>query len=143
MYYIVQTEVGKMNDWGKIQNLINHLIFIQRSKGIKAFFTKIFTRSKLIDETLTSLAEFESEELYFDNTNQKDYRDLFSMRGGCFQPYIDKEINNRIVYPTKEMSRLISFFESRRTKAVESLVVLIAATLGGGVGALLTVLLTE
>ena len=142
-YYIVQTEVEKAHDWGKIQNLINQLIFIQRSKGIKAFSTKIFTLSKLIDETLTSLAEFESEELYFDNTNQKDYRDLFSMREGCFQPYIDKEINNRIVYPTKEMSRLISFFESRRTKAVESLVVLIAAILAGGVGALLTILLTE
>lgn len=142
-YYIVQTDVERMNDWGKIQNLINQLIFIQRSKGVKAFFTKIFTLSKLIDETLTSLAEFESEELYFNNTNQKDYRDLFSMRDGCFQPYIDKEINDRIVYPTKEVSRLISFFESRRTKAVESLVVLIAATLGGGVGALLTILLAE
>lgn len=142
-YYIVQTEVGKMHDWEKIRNLVDQLIFIQRSNGVKAFFTKIFTRSKLIDETLTSLAEFESEELYFDNTNQKDYRDLFSMMEGCFQPYIDKEINNRIVYPTKEMSRLISFFESRRTKAVESLVVLIAATLGGGVGALLTILLAE
>ncbi len=142
-YYLVQIEVEKMRDWEKIQNLIDQLIFIQRSNGVKAFFTKIFTRSKLIDETLTSLAEFESEELYFNNTNQKDYRDFLSIGDVCFQPYIDKQINDRTVYPTNEMSRLISFFESRRTKAVESLVVLIAAILAGGVGALLTILLTE
>lgn len=142
-YYVVQTEVEKMHDWRKIQNLVEQLISIQRAQRVKAFFARIFTLPKLINETLISLTEFESKGLYFENANQKHYRDLFSARNAYFQIHIDKEMKDRIAYPTKEMSRLIGFFEGRRTKAVESLVVLIAAILGGAVGALLMILATR
>ena len=138
-YSIVQSENYNMKSWIEIENLIDQLISIQRAKHFRGFFKRLFSRSKLIDEALTSLVEFESEELWFKNSLQKRYRGLFSMGSVCFQGYIDRELKNRTVYPVKEITRLIDFFESRREKTIESLVVLIAAILGGAVGALLTI----
>ena len=120
------------------------MISIQRTKGIKNFFKKLFIRSELINEALVSLTEFESKDLYSQNIIQRDYSDLYSDKEEKhFQPFIDKELEERVDYPTKEMSQLVAFFESRRIKALEVLIFLVSAIIGGTVGALLTILLAK
>ncbi len=129
-YKIVQREVVKMNDWQKIQKLAEDLVSIQRMMGIKGFRKK-FELSKRIKEAFTSIVEFESDEIFFNNIRQKDYRDIYSNKkiDTCFQSYIDNKIKEQFIYPTEKTVQLISFFESRRTKIIENLVIFISAVI--------------
>jgi len=143
-YSIVQLGVVKIGDWIRIQDLVDELISIQRMKGIRGFLKRVFERSKLINEAFTSIAEFESEEFEYQGFIQTRYGSVCSGREGAyFQSYIDNQIQERISCPTKEVGQLISFFEGRRVKSVETLVLLGSAILGGAIGALLTILLSK
>lgn len=143
-YYIQQGEVGKIHDWNDIAQRIDQLIAIQRMGGIKAFLQGLFVRPRLIQEAVTALVEFEAKELEVRQDIQRDYKDLwFGREELYFQSYIDRRVEERMSYPTEEARQLISFFEGRRVKSVEILVVLGSAMLGGGIGALLTKLLSK
>lgn len=142
-YDVVQSEVVKMFDWEPIQDSVSELIAVQRLKGIKGIWKKVFVLSKLINEAFTAIAGFESGDICINNITQRDYRDIYLGREEqYFQSDIDKQMKERFVYPTKQTGELISFFESRRVKSVEILVVLTSAILGGVIGALLTILLS-
>jgi len=143
-YDIVQSEVVKVHEWGKITNFIIQLNNILRLKGIVGIWKRLFMRSKLLNEVFTTVVEFESEELFDNNNIQSDYRDIyFKGEEHYFQSDIDKQIKERFVYPTKQIYQLIEFLESRRLRSVENLVILISAILGGAIGAILIILLSN
>jgi len=143
-YNIVQLEVVKMHDWEKIEKLVEDLVSAQRMTGVKGFLKK-FVLSKRINEAFTSIAEFESDEIFFNSIKQKDYRDIYSDKKieTYFQSYIDNEIKEQLTYPTKQTFQLISFFERRRIKNIENFMILISAVIGGVIGSLLTILLSK
>lgn len=143
-YNVVQSEVERMFDWEPLQDSVTKLVGIQRMNGIKGIWKRAFVRSKLINENFPNIAEFEGNDIYVQNIIQKDYRNIYlDRKNEYFRYYVDNQIKERFIYPTKEMHQLISFFESRRAKSVEVFVVLISAILGGSIGALLTILLTK
>ena len=85
----------------------------------------------------------QNEELFDNNNIQSDYRNIYKKEEHYFQSDIDKQIKERFVYPTKQIYQLIEFLESRRLRSVENLVVLISAILGGAIGAILIILLSN
>ncbi len=138
-YGVVRSEVERMFNWEPLQDSVTKLVGIQRMKGIKGVWKRMFVRSKLINECFTTIAEFEARDLISNNITQISYRDIYLDREKeYFQSYIDKKMKELFIYPTKETRELISFFESRRVKSVEVFVVLISAVVGGVIGALLT-----
>lgn len=142
-YDIVQSEVVKMHEWSKIVDSITQLNNILRLRGIMGVWKRLFTRSKLLNEVFSTVVEFESEELFDNNNIQSDYRNIYKKEEHYFQSDIDKQIKERFVYPTKQIYQLIEFLESRRLRSVENLVVLISAILGGAIGAILIILLSN
>lgn len=143
-YYVVQTEVVKMNKWTLIENLVKQLIDIHRKGGIRNFIRKIFVSHKELNEAFISIAEFESNELFLHSVITRNYRNVYSGNiDTYFQPYIDQEIKGSSAYPTKQANQLMSLFESRRIKRVEIFVLLISAMIGGVIGSLVTILLSK
>lgn len=143
-YFIVQREVGKINDWIRIQGIVDQLITIERMKRVKGFLEGVFTRSKLISEAFTAIAEFQSNEIDLHHDIQTHHRHIRSGRKELyFESEIDDEIKERMSYPTKEIRELVSFFESRRARTIETLVVLGSAIVGGAIGGLLAILLSN
>jgi len=76
-YAVVQSGVVKMYDWEPIQDSVSELIAVQRLKGIKGIWKKVFVLSKLINEAFTAIAEFESGDICINNIAQRDYRDIY------------------------------------------------------------------
>jgi len=143
-YYIVQTEVLKMKNWNNIEQLENKLISIQKEKGIKGILKRIFSCSKLLNDAFISVAEFESEELYFQNFIQEHFRYIYSKKEeSVFKYFLRNEIDEKFTYPVKQLIQLLTLFESRRTKSIEILVVLLSAIIGGAIGSLLTLIVTR
>lgn len=139
-YKYVSFRNEKMHHWSEIQVLLNKLVAIQKIKGIKGFWQKLFKRSSLIGDVFTELAEFEGNDIELSGLRQNEYNEIYHVKDQTFfQPFIDNELNEQINYPIKQISQLVTFFESRRVKSVELLIVLVAALIGGAIGALLTI----
>lgn len=137
-YNIVQREVVKNHDWVEIQNLIGDLVSDHQLTGVKGFL-KNLVLSKRINDAFISIAGFEVDKIFSNYVQQRDYRDIYSEEKieTYFQSYIDNKIKRQFTHPTKQPLQLISFFESRRTKVVEYLVIFISAVICVVIGWLL------
>ncbi|MBA7492338.1 hypothetical protein ES702_02888 [subsurface metagenome] len=144
-YKIVQLEVVKMHNWERIEKLTEDLVSIQRITWVKSFLKKVFILPKHINEAFISIAEFESDEIFFNSTIQNDYRYFYSDKkvDTYFQSYIDNRIKEKLTYPAKQRFQLISFFEGRRIKSVENFVIFITAIISAVIGGVIVVLLTK
>lgn len=140
-YKCVQTRNAKMVDWQIIQEDLNSLLEIQNKKGLKGFFTRFIKRPKLIGKLFTDVATFEGSDIFKSGLQQNEYKSTFSVNDEIFfKNLIDKELEEKLDYPVKQTTELIQFFEGRRVQSLELVTALIAAVLGGVIGAMLTIL---
>ncbi|MEZ4866736.1 MAG: hypothetical protein R3C14_35780 [Caldilineaceae bacterium] len=130
-------------EWSKVKGIFDQIIQIQKRKDIFGSLSRYFSSSKLRDAFI-SIAEFESEQLFYSTQIEDSYRNTYSSERPSLvlKKYVDDTIQSRVEYPTRSLLELANLFEGRREKAVESVIVLISAILGGVVGALLTVFFT-
>jgi hypothetical protein len=143
-YMHIQMRNIKMHFWENIQENLDKLLAIQEEKGIKGFKDRLLKRSHLISQLFTGISNFEGLDIWTSSLRQNAYRETFSIKEQIiFQTFIDKELEDKMNYPAKQTSDLVSFFENRRVKDVEYFIVLIAAILGGTIGAILTILFQD
>jgi len=140
-YYAYQQEkVSKINEWQKIQNKLNRLLKIEKTKGIVGIYKKFFQRQGLIGKLFIALITFEGENIFNNNFYKNNYNQTFLIDEGVyFKKFIDKEIEEIQDYPIKQTTELINFLESRRVKSVELTMAIIAAIIGGAIGSLITI----
>ncbi|MDP2541005.1 hypothetical protein CSC81_14675 [Tenacibaculum discolor] len=139
-YLYIQIRNNKIYKWESVQENLTDLLKIQNTPGIKGFFKKLFKRQQLIGELFTDVATFEGESIQYDAFRQNTYNETFSLKDQTFfKSFIDKELEEKMDYPVKQTSDLITFFESRRVKSMEFIIALIASLLGGAIGAILTI----
>lgn len=140
VYKYISIRVEKMYQWSEIQTLVERLVTIQKTNGIIGIWQKIYTRSSLIGNVYTELAEFESKSISVAGLRQKEYNEIYRVKDELFfQNFIDNELNEHINYPSKQMAELVSFFESRRVKNIELIIAIFASLIGGAIGAMLTI----
>lgn len=139
-YKTIQTRNAKMHAWQEINSSLDSLIEIQNTNGIKGVIKRYFKRQKLISKLYTDIVTFEGRSIYINGLQQNEYNDTFSTKDEIFfKSLIDKELEEKLDYPIKQTTDLIQFFESRRVKNLELTTSLIAAILGGLIGALITI----
>lgn len=139
-YKCIQTRNAKMDNWQTIQDNLNSLLEMQNAKGLKGISQRLFNRPRLIGKIFTDIATFEGSDIFKSGMQQNEYNGTFSVKDEIFfKTLIDKELEEKIDYPVKQTTDLIHFFESRRVKSLELITALIAAILGGAIGALLTI----
>lgn len=144
-YNVIQERVLTRRSWDEVNDIIiDRLISMQRSEGVRGFSERLLKGPRLISEALILIAEFESEYLRSDSVRRREYIDLYQKSPeSCVKHLIDKEIQNQYIYPTEQMRALINQFESRRANITEVLFVLLSAILGGVIGSLITIFLSR
>lgn len=141
-YKFNQGRSKKIRKWSQIDTIIEELNSIQGMKGIKGGFKRTFCRNKIISQAITAIAELETDIISLKDFIQVSLDSIYSGKEVIiFKTDIDKAIQLDYSYPTKEMTQLLNFFEQRRVKSLEMLIVIISAIIGGSIGALITILL--
>lgn len=143
-YKLVQLHRRRSLEWNEIRSSLTGLIELQKNNGWKSYFDRIAKSQTAINKIFIDIANFESRDMGLESFTREEYEALFVSEVSAVIKYdVDKEINNRLQYPTQEMSKLVQFFEDRRNRAVETLVIIIAAILGGVVGSGITIAFTS
>ncbi|WP_288984692.1 hypothetical protein [uncultured Flavobacterium sp.] len=141
-YSSQQDKVYRIRTWNSLQKKLNKLLKIQESTGLYGFYNKFFIRPKLISKLFTDIAAFEVQSTYGNNYHQNNYKHAFLIEDEIFfKTFIDKDLEEKDEYPIKQVTDLISFFESRRVKSLELTMAIIAAIIGGAIGSILTIYL--
>jgi hypothetical protein len=147
-YYVQNNRDIHLRKWFEISGALENLIVMARTTGVKGFWNRMVRVFWLIRDLLVSLTEFESSLLISQYYYQKGLDELH--RGGNKPPlasYIRDIMKDLPSFPTDQIRQLISLFESRREKALEGVLLLASALIGGVVGgiagSLLTILLSK
>jgi hypothetical protein len=139
-YKYIQLRQAKMHSWAAIQNLLQELQEMQTAKGIKGYFSRLFKRPALIGKLFTDLAGFEAGDIFDEKILQNEYDEVYRIKDELyFKTFIDKEFRQKYEYPVKQITDLVKFYEGRRVKSVELIIAIIAAILGGAIGAMVTI----
>jgi hypothetical protein len=143
IYYLVQQhESEKIFAWTRISTLLQSLVELHQRRGLRAFFTRTFKSSRLVNDTFVSLAEFEGNAVLEDNILRNSYRDTYTSDTTPFlREIVEGKMDERASYPTEQVRSLLQLFETRRLSAAQLRVVLISAISGGAFGALITALI--
>ena len=103
-----------------------------------------FSLSKELNDAITGLANFKSRQIGEESYLQKYHRSIYSHGlQTVFRSFVDEEMKDQFPYPTDEYARITEFLEARRVKSVESFFVIVAAIIGGVVGSLVTIYLSN
>lgn len=142
-YRLAQLHRRRSLEWNDIRVSLTKLIDLQKNSGWKSHLNRMLKSQTAISRIFIDIADFESRDMGLESFTRDEYEALFISEVSAVIKYdVDKEIKNKIQYPTQEISRLVQFFEDRRNGSVETLVVIVAAILGGVVGALITAAFT-
>ena len=139
-YKYVQIRQERMHAWQVIQTSLTELQRMQNASGVKAYFNRFFKRPSLIGKLFTDLATFEAKDIFNDRIRQNEYNEVYRLKDETFfKTFIDKEFEEKYHYPVKQITELVKFYEGRRVKSVELVIAIVAAILGGAIGAFLTI----
>jgi len=143
-YSVVNQQDIRVHEWVETNKVLEKLITVQNMTGARGLVGRFFGCGGLISKALTDLAVFLARGLQLTEGNNKKFEDVYRYRKQpAIQSFVEKEIKHPYYFPAREYSDLVSFYERRRSKTLEILIVLVSTVLGGSIGALLTLLLTK
>lgn len=140
-YDIKDADRHRILRWREIREKMSSLTEHFGTTGFLANFRSIGSISRLITELYESVTQVEINEIFNDSFIKETYQYIYGRDESTYlEDFIKSEIDNRPIFPTKQVTNLLSLFESRRSKSVELLVFLAAAVCGGAVGSFITLL---
>lgn len=143
-YYITNGDVIRMYEWEKIQTLLDNLIELNKTRGLKYTWFRITQVYKLIQDITVILTEFEIYDIDFKFEINKELKNINRERSeGYLNEYLSDEINELRSYPTKQVKEVLNLIEDRRSKRIENLIALISALIGGIIGSLITLFFSK
>jgi len=143
-YEIIQSRSIKIRKWEQIDEMLRNIIPEDRKKHIWDSFLEFINYSGKLRKLFIAIAIFERDLIFAKEAIRRDYKDVYSNRWAShFQNFIDKVMKEDETYPTKEIIQLLSYLEDKRAKNMELLTMFFPAIIGGGIGALITLLLTK
>lgn len=143
-YHINNGDLIRMQQWENLQALLAELIELNKTTGLKYTWFRITQVYGLIQEITIMLTEFESADIDFKYEINKEFRDINRERTeGYLNEYLKEEINEIRNYPTNQVREILNLIENRRSKRIENLIAIFSALIGGIVGSLITLFLSN
>jgi hypothetical protein len=137
-YWINATEAQSIRGWSEIQDQIETLLEQTEKQGVWHRLLTKLKRSRLLHDVFTSLIGFDVSRTFMLNDREQSCRQTYASSAGFIRSFVDTEMADAVQFPTKQITTLVGFLEQRRSKAVELLIVLIAAVVGGIAGAMIS-----
>ncbi|MDT9722801.1 hypothetical protein QVE09_28300 [Paenibacillus sp. ClWae2A] len=116
--------------WMVIESNLDTLVEIKKNRK---HFKNFFETNKIINELFINISYFEKDQIIYKSYIQKSKRSITH-----FIFYIDREIDERINYPTKQVTEFIKLYENQKLNVYVMSATVIAAVSGGLIGALIT-----
>ncbi|MEF3351802.1 hypothetical protein PV403_01305 [Paenibacillus sp. GYB006] len=116
--------------WSMIERNLDTLVEIKKDRKQ---FKNFFKTNKIINELFINISYFEKDQIIYKSYIQKSKRNITH-----FILYIDREIDERINFPTKQVTELIKLYENQKLNVYVMSATVIAAVSGGLLGALIT-----
>jgi hypothetical protein len=142
-YRMTNWAVRQMHSWSDLETAFDGLLGLYQAKGPRGLWGTLVPAYKRVHDVVVALSQFEGNQLWMMHDLRQEYRDLSAKER---EPYLDAYLQKRMAdfpsYPTKQLGDVVALLEGRRSKAVENFFVIIAAILGGIIGALVTLAIT-
>lgn len=143
-YYLTKRyHMQNLNAWISIEEKSNEIFRKENNNILKKIFN-IFSDGKNIEDLVLQMSKFESERLHKNTITQKAISEILNIERTVF---LEKEIkgltDEEYVYPVKQLRELISFFDSQRSRIMNSIAVIFAAIMGGIIGSLFTIFFSQ
>jgi len=103
----------------------------------------LFLLPSKIRNSVISIAEYETSNIWTDYFINRDYKYLARIEKPLIDSYFKELFDEFAKYPLKQLREIIDFLERCRTKTVEMIIIILAALIGGSVGALITFFFTQ
>jgi len=143
-YEIGRLRLLKMRRWVRFEEMLDAIIPENKKKGIMNRFLKFIYYSGKIKELFIEIAIFEKENIFANEGIKNDYKCIYSDKWDShFKTFIDNAMKEQETYPTRELIQLLSYLEDKRAKNLELITMFVSAIIGGGIGALITLLMTN
>ena len=143
-YNIRQSIMEDYHSWEPIETVAAQLFDQLGEKHDHQPFAQTFTRGRDLSKLNMELSKFEVEYIQRHHYAEKQCRELYARHiPGFLRTIVESELEDRPVFPIKQMKELVMFIESRRSKAIELLIVLIAALIAGVTGSVITLLFSS
>ena len=132
----------RSTDWDGIQSKLHELLELEDEGHKKTIKDRISIKPKLLNGLYREIGLFKGQEIYQKNVYEQHYFSIYKSEKHNIhlRPFIDAALENWSSYPVKETSEIVSYFESKSSKATELTIVFLAAVFGGAIGAAITVL---
>jgi len=136
-YSIIRTKNQESTEWFLITEALDSLTDSKPSWFKHPI--KRLRRGKQLGDLFTRLVNFQIQEAFQKANREEDYRSVYENNQPTYlQSDVDEEIKQLPNFPTESVLSLTGFLETRRSKALEWLILLLAAILGGAAGAVFT-----
>lgn len=142
-YRSVHSRHREMRAWMDVSEAFNDLVDMHEARGLRSTIRRFLRSSRRIQDVVFDLTQFERISLNNQAAYNRAYRNI---GGGRVSLYLDdrlsREVTDRSEYPVAQVRELVNLIESRRAKSFDNLIILVAAVIGGAIGAFITLLLT-
>lgn len=142
-YEAERRAVRSYERWSDIEAQILALTEDVVAPGVRARIGNRLTRGRDLARLQKNLVHFEAERLVEKHQSEQAFRHMYDTdRPQYLRESLEELLKDAPVFPTTQMTHLIGFLEQRRSQALELAVALLAAVVGGVVGALITLAVT-
>ncbi len=141
-YELMRERSAQISAWAEIENNLQELLYAKPSQGMLARHWAPVRRRKKLKALFHDLLSFRANAVFAESSRDEKYRSLYDTGKYTviLKKYLDEHIENLYTYPTSDVLEMVKFEEERTTKTFEWAAVLLAAILGGLVGAVITIL---
>ena len=145
IYYAMrdQNDTAYRN-WHDIERLFSELI--DRSDHTSGWqrIRNALLHGRSVQKLSIALARFQAQQISGESTMKRIFHNAYERNTPSYlKAYIEEELAECPTYPIGPVADLLGFFERRRAKGLELLVILAAAVIGGVTGSLLTILASQ
>ena len=140
-YHILYSNRRDYRGWDTIQTIADSLFDSMQDTESRKRLISALVQGRGLSALTLALSKFDANYIQRQHYADKICRELYARDiSGFLRAFIETELNNRPLFPIKQMKELVTFAESRRSKAIELVIVLAAAVIGGVAGSVITIL---
>lgn len=138
-YLTIVLKNKKMRDWIEIENDLVIVSDKTKLKGIKKIIFKLFHSNNLMENIITKLISFESNEIVNSGLLSREYNSVYNSGSKhVFKKVIDENISDDYNYPINQSQKLIDFYYKKKIKRIDNFIIIISALIGGIIGSIVT-----
>ena len=144
LYYEIAHETQRrLVAWDRFEGDLDELVRLHTDTGLTAWVSRFVRVPTHLDTTIMTLARYESNAITSASHIADRMRSIYnSGRAVYLKLFAEEELARMADAPTAQAERILNLFESRRSKRVDSVLVLVSSIVGGAIGSVLTLVST-